>query len=284
MSGAHPTAAHPPSMSAHSFAAPLSALLAAAGLADIHLAPTINITTGNLNIIITTAPRALSITLAGWHHTFPLTNDIEDTHDTCMLALDLIGAALFGAARVLVDLYNQHPQRFTLQLARASQWHTVSTQGSRPWNPFAARTRSTRSVHLGVQPRPPPYAPTPVTPLPWAPWAGACGFFGAAAPADPTQLPVDGELDLHNFHPREVKPLLLAYIDVCLARGLTELRIVHGKGVGNLRRTVHALLDRHPHVTGHRLGGHGGWGGGGWGATIVDLSAEPATRKPSPPT
>ena len=42
------------------------------------------------------------------------------------------------------------------------------------------------------------------------------------------------------------------------------------KGIGNLRRTVHALLGRHPHVTAYRLGGHGG---GGWGATIVDLSA-----------
>ncbi|MBL8970409.1 MAG: Smr/MutS family protein, partial [Myxococcales bacterium] len=78
----------------------------------------------------------------------------------------------------------------------------------------------------------------------------------------PAELPVDGELDLHNFHPREVKPLVLAYIDACLARGLGELRIVHGKGIGNLRRTVHALLDRHPRVKGYRLAGHGG---GSWG-------------------
>jgi dsDNA-specific endonuclease/ATPase MutS2 len=108
-----------------------------------------------------------------------------------------------------------------------------------------------------------------VTALPWAPWAGACGFYGATSATAASELPVDGELDLHNFRPREVKPLVLAYIDACLARGIHELRIVHGKGVGNLRRTVHAILARHPQVRGYRLGGHGA---GSWGATIVDLS------------
>ncbi|MCA9716986.1 MAG: Smr/MutS family protein [Myxococcales bacterium] len=81
-------------------------------------------------------------------------------------------------------------------------------------------------------------------------------------------LPIDGELDLHNFPPKQVKPLVHAYIEECLARGIRELRIVHGKGVGNLRRTVHALLDRHPAVQGYRLGGHRA---GGWGATLVNL-------------
>jgi dsDNA-specific endonuclease/ATPase MutS2 len=43
---------------------------------------------------------------------------------------------------------------------------------------------------------------------------------------------------------------------------------VHGKGIGNLRRTVHALLQRHPAVADFRLGG---MGEGSWGATIVTL-------------
>ena len=55
---------------------------------------------------------------------------------------------------------------------------------------------------------------------------------------------------------------------VCHERGLRDLRIVHGKGKGVLRRTVHALLDRHPLVEDYRLGGHGE---GSWGATIVRL-------------
>ena len=59
-----------------------------------------------------------------------------------------------------------------------------------------------------------------------------------------------------------------AYIEACLERGLTQLRLVHGKGIGNLRRTVHALLDKHPAVADYRLGG---MGEGSWGATIVTL-------------
>ena len=260
-----------------SFTQALATLLGDAGLPAPSCATTIHCTAGDLDITVTVAPRQISLDLAGWQHIFPLTDDPDHDDDHALLALDLIGAALFGAARVLVDLYNLHPRRFTLQLARDGQWHTLSTQGARPWNPFAAHTRR---LHLGDRPRPPRYAPTPVTVLPWAPWAGACGFFGAVASTEPAPLPVDGELDLHNFHPRDVKPLLLADIDLCLARGLSQLRVVHGKGIGNLRRTVHALLDRHPHVAGHRLGGHGG---GGWGATIVDRSKEPSTHKCSPP-
>jgi len=82
------------------------------------------------------------------------------------------------------------------------------------------------------------------------------------------ELPVDGELDLHPFSPKEVTPLVREYIEQCRERGITELRLVHGKGIGNLRRTVHALLDNHPGVAAYRLGGHGA---GGWGATVVDL-------------
>ncbi|MCH9688822.1 MAG: Smr/MutS family protein [Deltaproteobacteria bacterium] len=84
----------------------------------------------------------------------------------------------------------------------------------------------------------------------------------------PIQMKLDGELDLHQFSPKEVKPLVLETIEQCLEQGLLQLRIVHGKGIGNLRRTVHALLERHPEVLDFRLGGHGA---GGWGATLVDL-------------
>lgn len=256
----------------------LLTLLAAAGHpASPSPDGTLRLRSGTLDLAVTLGPAAITVDLAGWRHDFPLATDDDETDDgESALALDLVGAALFGDLRVVVDRYDDRPRRFTLELADGPHWRPWSTQGARPWNPLARRTSS---VHRGAAPRPAAYAPRAVTALPWAPWAGACGFHGAPDPRASlsTELPINGELDLHNFHPREVKPLVLAYIDACLARGLGELRIVHGKGIGNLRRTVHALLDRHPRVKGYRLAGHGG---GSWGATLVDLS--PGTD-PDPP-
>jgi dsDNA-specific endonuclease/ATPase MutS2 len=87
-------------------------------------------------------------------------------------------------------------------------------------------------------------------------------------PGDPVALPIDGTLDLHTFHPRDVKDLVPDYLAECRARGILEVRIVHGKGQGTLRRMVHAALDRLDCVRSYRLAGHGS---GGWGATQVDL-------------
>lgn len=82
------------------------------------------------------------------------------------------------------------------------------------------------------------------------------------------EIPIDGTLDLHGFSPKDVKDLVPDYLAECRGRGILEVRIVHGKGQGVLRRTVQALLDRIPWVRGHRLAGHGR---GAWGATLVDL-------------
>jgi uncharacterized protein (TIGR00290 family) len=82
-------------------------------------------------------------------------------------------------------------------------------------------------------------------------------------------FPLDGTLDLHGVSPKEVGDLVDDWIDASRAAGLTRLRIVHGKGIGALRETVHARLRRRADVAGFRLGGEGG---GGWGATLVDLT------------
>ena len=82
------------------------------------------------------------------------------------------------------------------------------------------------------------------------------------------QLPIDGELDLHAFRPGEMKELIPAYLDECRRRGILSVRIVHGKGIGNLRRSVHAILERLPEVAAFRLAGSEA---GGWGATLVEL-------------
>jgi dsDNA-specific endonuclease/ATPase MutS2 len=84
----------------------------------------------------------------------------------------------------------------------------------------------------------------------------------------PTEYPIDGTLDLHTFQPKEVKLLVPDYIDACLEKGIYQIRIIHGKGTGTLRRMVQSILEKHPAVLRFQ---HEGGSGGGWGATVVDL-------------
>lgn len=90
------------------------------------------------------------------------------------------------------------------------------------------------------------------------------------------EIPFDGTLDLHTFSPKDVKSLVPEYIDECRRRGISQIRIVHGKGTGTLRRIVHAELDRHPAVKSYR---HEGGSGGSWGATVVDLTGVETDRE-----
>jgi len=85
---------------------------------------------------------------------------------------------------------------------------------------------------------------------------------------EPVQIPINGVLDLHTFHPKEIKDLVTDYLEACLEKGILQVRIIHGKGIGNLRRTVHSLLAKNPHVVSFSLD-HPEYGG--WGATLVQL-------------
>jgi len=85
---------------------------------------------------------------------------------------------------------------------------------------------------------------------------------------EPIEIPIDGTLDLHTFQPREIKALVTDYAKECQKLNILKLRIIHGKGTGTLRKTVHAALKKMPEVVSFRLADEIA---GSWGATLVSL-------------
>jgi len=85
--------------------------------------------------------------------------------------------------------------------------------------------------------------------------------------SEPVEIPIDGVLDLHAFSPKDVSSVVEEYLRACLEKGIYEVRIIHGKGKGVIRRMVHARLERHPDVIDFGLDP----GSSGWGATVVGL-------------
>ncbi len=61
-------------------------------------------------------------------------------------------------------------------------------------------------------------------------------------------VPIDGVLDLHAFSPRDVKSVVDEYVRAAVQAGVTEVRLIHGRGTGVQRGIVQAALERHPLV------------------------------------
>jgi DNA-nicking Smr family endonuclease len=120
---------------------------------------------------------------------------------------------------------------------------------------------ATPDKHDGAAASPPPDARLRVQSAVAAPESGG-----------PVVIPINGELDLHTFAPRETARVLDAYIEACLERGICSLRIIHGKGTGTLQATVHAWLRRDARVESFRPGDETS---GGWGATLARLRTPP---------
>jgi dsDNA-specific endonuclease/ATPase MutS2 len=87
---------------------------------------------------------------------------------------------------------------------------------------------------------------------------------------EPIRIPIERELDLHPFAPREIPSDVVEYVEAAAAAGFLEVRLVHGRGRGVQRGIVQATLDRHPRVIEF-------WDdpAAHLGATIARLSADP---------
>ena len=92
---------------------------------------------------------------------------------------------------------------------------------------------------------------------------------------EPVRIPIDGVLDLHAFRAEHVKDLVPGYLEECRRRRIYQVRIIHGKGTGALRRTVHSLLAKNHHVASFKTAD---LGGGGWGATEVILKKKSPSK------
>ena len=87
-------------------------------------------------------------------------------------------------------------------------------------------------------------------------------------PPDEIVVPIEDAIDLHAFAPRDVREVVLSYLEAAHAKGLREVRLIHGRGIGAQRESVRALLARHPDVASFSDAPPER---GGWGATVVRL-------------
>ena len=61
-------------------------------------------------------------------------------------------------------------------------------------------------------------------------------------------VPIEPELDLHSFLPADIPSVVEEYVQAAAEAGLSEVRLIHGRGRGIQRGIVQAALDRHPLV------------------------------------
>jgi len=65
---------------------------------------------------------------------------------------------------------------------------------------------------------------------------------------EPMEVPIEDWIDLHTFRPQEIKSVVEEYLFQALQRGFSQVRIIHGRGIGVQREIVRRVLGRHPEV------------------------------------
>jgi DNA-nicking Smr family endonuclease len=66
------------------------------------------------------------------------------------------------------------------------------------------------------------------------------------------EIPIEDSIDLHTFQPREIRIVVEEYLYQAVQRGFSEVRIIHGRGIGIQREIVRSILEKHPHVASFR--------------------------------
>jgi DNA mismatch repair protein MutS2 len=84
-----------------------------------------------------------------------------------------------------------------------------------------------------------------------------------------TETPAINELRLRHLTVDEALPKLDLFLHDTYLAGLSQVRIIHGKGTGMLRETVRRVLGKHPLVKTFRAGDK--WEGGE-GVTIAEFA------------
>ncbi len=67
-------------------------------------------------------------------------------------------------------------------------------------------------------------------------------------PEDPIEIPIEDWIDLHTFHPQEVKSVVEEYLFQAIQKGFRQVRIIHGRGIGVQRQMVRRILEGRPEV------------------------------------
>lgn len=81
---------------------------------------------------------------------------------------------------------------------------------------------------------------------------------------DPVEIPLTDTLDLHTIAPRDIKPLVEEYLQLCAEHGFRFIRLIHGKGTGFQREVIRDLLLKSALVEAFEDGPD-------WGSTAVTL-------------
>lgn len=61
----------------------------------------------------------------------------------------------------------------------------------------------------------------------------------------PVEIPIEDSIDLHSFAPRDILSVVDEYLHAALTAGFSDVRLIHGRGKGVQRASIHRMLHGH---------------------------------------